>query len=494
MAFPSNIKKPFLQHGFLALALHCQEAFTLLSNDDICTRLRKALRASYDKSDYWCYLISYFGDDQFGNVVYECDGAIKQAPYTCSQNGASIDIEKAINVYPVTTYVQATEAALREAGARNSASDLKQLQTIHDHSVALGASCKAAESAPASTAPLKLTEAAAFPVDIQLREAMGTGKKIKLIAPGKGSTAFYTAEMLKRDGPGVFKAGTPMRFDHPTPAEEAARPEGSVKDWKAVLATDAVYLDEAIAPAGEGLYSELKPFSDGVQTIEEKGPYAGVSISAWGEPLRENGKIVMREGVPVLAKLTSADGVDMVTRAGAGGMFLQEAARTANPNPGGDSEMDAAELKKLQENQTSLMVTNQRLLERALRGDAREEAVRILKGSSLVDAAKERVIEAALAQVIPATDGVLDTVKFKESVDLLAKREGEYVASLTGSGGVRGLGAPAPAAVVPIDAKEAERKAADQKKLRETAIRNFEEWGQTRAVAEASADRMLGVA
>jgi hypothetical protein len=54
---------------------------------------------------------------------------------------------------------------------------------------------------------------------------------------------------------------------------------------------------------------------------------------------------------------------------------------------------------------------------------------------------------------------------------------------------VRGVGAGAP--VVPIDAKEAERKVEAQKKLRESSVRNFMEMGMPKAAAEASADRML---
>jgi hypothetical protein len=128
----------------------------------------------------------------------------------------------------------------------------------------------------AGEATLKLVESTAFPIDLELRETFGGGRKIKLIAPGKGSTAFYTAEVLKRDGPLVFTAGTPMRIDHPTQQEAAARPEGSVKDWGAVLEKNAYWLDEAEAgAAGAGLFSEIKAFSDHAQTIEEKGPVCG---------------------------------------------------------------------------------------------------------------------------------------------------------------------------------------------------------------------------
>lgn len=149
--------------------------------------------------------------------------------------------------------------------------------------------------------------------------------------------------------------------------------------------------------------------------------------------------------------------------------------------------MDAAELKKLQESLASQAATNQRLLERAIRGDAREEAKRILKGTTLIEAAKERVIESVTRDfaAIPQKDGALDTVKFTEAVNAAAKAEGQYVASLIGSGQVRGMGAPAPV----IDAKESERQAADDKKLRESRIANYMRLGLTKEAAEKTVDR-----
>ena len=89
-----------------------------------------------------------------------------------------------------------------------------------------------------------------------------------------------------------------MRIDHPTRAEESQRPEGSVKDWGAVLKHDAVWMDSYVSKSGTdygaGLYSEVMPFSDHAATIAEKGPYAGVSICANGNALTEAGKTVMR--------------------------------------------------------------------------------------------------------------------------------------------------------------------------------------------------------
>ena len=293
---------------------------------------------------------------------------------------------------------------------------------------------KEALSYRAKDGAIRVTESTAFAEDlVSIREAasaQGGPKLIKLISPGKGSTAFYTAEMLKRDGPTVFKAGTPMRIDHPTQAEEAARPEGSVKDWGAVLADDAKWLESYVSPStgkdnGPGLYASIKPFSDHAQTIEEKGPYAGVSIAAWGEPLKENGRVVMKQGVPVLTSLKAADGVDMVTRAGAGGLFVSEAARAATTQTQ-EASMDAEEKLLLQ-----------RLVEKDIRRDAITEGVAALAEVELPNQAKMYIVETVVDRGVPKKDGALDSVKLKEAINAEARRFGGAIGAgprVTGMG------------------------------------------------------------
>jgi hypothetical protein len=342
------------------------------------------------------------------------------------------------------------------------------------------------------TGSLKLTESVSFSVDIPLREAFSVGTKIKLIAPGKGSSAWYTEAALKQAATDkIFHAGLPMRIDHPTAAEEAARPEGSVKDWGAVLARDAEWLESYVGKdgkdLGKGLYSEIKPFSDHAQTIQEKGPYAGVSIRANGNAVTEAGRPAMKDGVPLLKEFTSADGADMVTRAGAGGMFLSEAAKPANPNTGGATEMEAAEISKLVEAAVKaalapVIAQQVPLTERAIRGDAREAATKILKDVTLHEAAKSMVIDTVL-QNIPQKDGALDEVKFAEAVNAEVKRLGAVIAASTGSGRVVGMGA----APVEIKPEEAARRAALAKTDEEEAVRIFESLGLPKEAATFAA-------
>jgi hypothetical protein len=337
------------------------------------------------------------------------------------------------------------------------------------------------ESAASHPTGLKLVESAMTTEVIRLQEARAD-YEIKLIAPGKGSSAFYPVEVLQRDGPKVFKAGTHVYLNHPTAAEEAQRPEGDVANLAGVLTTGAVY-HEAHAK-GPGLFARMKVFADHATMVEEKAAHVGMSIRASG--VAEAGKT--REGVPVLKELTGAESVDVVTHAGAGGMILTEAARNAaESTTGGATDMDAAEVTKIVEAAVKAALAPVQaqqvpLLERALRGDAREEATRILSGVTLHEAAKTLVIENVLTN-IPSKDGQLDTAKFKEAVDAEAKRIGAALAAATGSGRVTGMGA----APVQIDAKEAERRAQQAKDDEANAISVFESLGMPKDAATAAA-------
>ncbi|MGH7489245.1 MAG: hypothetical protein ACREMY_27125, partial [bacterium] len=99
---------------------------------------------------------------------------------------------------------------------------------------------KAGNTMSAAASTINLTESAATLETIVLKEAR-SDYEIKLISPGEGSSAFYPAEVLKRDGPKVFTKETHVYLNHPTKTEEAERPENDVRNLAGVLTTDAVY-------------------------------------------------------------------------------------------------------------------------------------------------------------------------------------------------------------------------------------------------------------
>jgi hypothetical protein len=346
------------------------------------------------------------------------------------------------------------------------------------------------EAAKTTVGTLALVESASTLETIVLKEAKAD-YGIKLIAPGKGSSAFYPKEVLERDGPKVFKAGTHVYLNHPTAAEEASRPEGDVKNLAGVLTTTAVYNESGAS--GPGLYARMKVFADHAQTVEEKAPHVGMSIRASG--IAESGK--SKDGLPVLKELTSAESVDVVTKAGAGGMILQESATGAITTQEADT-MSPDEVKKLVESAVTAAVAEANkpvaeLRQRALRSDAREEGERLLETVTLPEEAKAKIIREAVRSIPLTEAGELDLKKFSESIVELAKTEGAYLAKITGSGKVFGMG---PTIVTESDEK-AQRKAEkkrlkEAKRLKESGRDAFEALGMPKDAAKIAA--MRGVA
>jgi hypothetical protein len=476
-----------LSPGFLAVAAKLQEAATAMSQSDIRTRITSALTdafktgSGYGYSYSYAYVVDIFGDDTGGDVVYSYNDDLKKAPYTITGASCKIDTTKAVAVAPLTTYEVQGDTAVTEAGARNSKRDLAQIQAIHDNASKLGANCKMAEAAaPPASGSLKLIESTAWREDtIELLEAAGGSveMEIKLIAPGKGSSAFYPAEVLKRDGPKCFLKNTQIYINHATRAEEAARPEGDWHKLAGALNSDAYWKESA--KHGAGLYATALFTSEHAPLIREKSAYSGMSIRANGSAVMEAGQPKLQDGVPILAALTSAESVDVVTRAGAGGLILNEAQRIAAPAA---QEQGMTEQEKTQLSEAT--ANNAWLRKRVIRGDAEKLAGTILKDCTLAEAAKLRVIETCLNSV-PEKDGELDRVVFTEAVTAEAKREGAYVASFGASGQVRGMGA-APGAV---ELTEAQRAEADLKNKRENdeAVKVFESFGMSKEAAAAAA-------
>lgn len=140
----------------------------------------------------------------------------------------------------------------------------------------------------------------------------GRTQLVQLIDPGKGSSGYYSAEVLETAATErVFPAGTHMYLDHPTATENEERPERSVKDLAAVLASDATW-------TGESLVAEVTVFAPYRDAIKEIGPSIGVSIRASAMVSESpEGRIIDRL-VP-----GSGTSVDFVTHAGRGGKVLE---------------------------------------------------------------------------------------------------------------------------------------------------------------------------
>ena len=137
----------------------------------------------------------------------------------------------------------------------------------------------------------------------------GAGRyRIRIIAPGRGSTGMYTAPNLAESAP-LFVPGTHMFFDHQTMTEDWERPERSVRDLAGVFESGAEIMPDGSLEANIKVY----PSVNGI--IRERWADIGVSINGWSvDEIGPDGV------VPVLAGIQS---VDFVTRAGAKGAVLE---------------------------------------------------------------------------------------------------------------------------------------------------------------------------
>jgi hypothetical protein len=259
--------------------------------------------------------------------------------------------------------------------------------------------------------------------------------RIKLIRDGWGSSAYYPEEVLKRDGPKVFPKGTKMYADHPGVMDEKNRPERSIKDIAAVTTTDAAWENDP--KGGRGLYANAKVMDDWRAPIEARAAHIGTSIRAMG--MGSQGEREGRTGT-ILEKFTSGKSVDFVTEAGADGKIisLAESARSrATEEDGMADEKELAEARtKLQEAETRARRAEERLI---LRETA--DAVRaLLEKAKIAPLTKQRIVETVSANP-PLKDGKLDTAALETAVADAVKTEVKYLAEVTGSGKVKGLGA-----------------------------------------------------
>jgi len=274
---------------------------------------------------------------------------------------------------------------------------------------------------------------------------------IKIIGPGWGTSGYYSPDVLERDGPKILRAGTKMFWDHPTPEEEAARPEGSLRNLAAQLAGDARW--ENTNPMGAGLYADAKVFSPFKDAVDELAPHIGVSIRGLGRA--KEGEAEDREG-RIIEEIAAVHSVDFVTIPGAGGQILQlfESARREavdQTQDRGGSEME--ELEKLQKaceeledkladsekEKAEAKAESARLKEADLLRRAKDFVGGKLAEVEVADVTRNRLLE-ALSKNPPIVDGELDEKALEEQITTTVMDEVAYIAKVADSGSIRGMG------------------------------------------------------
>jgi hypothetical protein len=251
--------------------------------------------------------------------------------------------------------------------------------------------------------------------------------KIRVIAPGEGSSAYYPADVLKRDGPQVFTKGTQAFVNHQSRTEEAERPEGSVHDLIGSLSEDAHWEDQG--EAGPGLYSFLEVVPDMREWLNNRAKHVGMSIRAAGMARRSKD-----QAKPTMERLTFAKSVDVVTRAGAGGVLIpvrESADEEATVIAGAVPVEEQGDLMQEQLNEalariSELEAQNTQLKTSLIEAAAKAQVAEALAVTNAPVAVKERVAARALQQ-IPLTEGAIDIAALNVRVDEALKAEMTYL-------------------------------------------------------------------
>lgn len=287
---------------------------------------------------------------------------------------------------------------------------------------------------------------------------------LKLIAPGKGSSGYYTTEVLKRDGPRVFTRGMHNFIDHPTPQEEAERPEGSINRLGSTLVEDAhwldAYRDASGVDAGPGLYARATVAPGFVESLDAIANNIGTSIRATGKA--RMGQIGDYKG-PIIEQITSAKSVDYVTMPGAGGKVLSlvESARKQ-----GVIEMGATEeLAELRQMVSTLATGLTAIRESTIRAQAPAIVSGYLDQYPTLPPAIKAKLAATLPAQAPLTESrdAIDVTGVATLVETAVKNELAYVQQLgadLGFGAIVGFGSINP--ITESDPAQAAKAAEDE--------------------------------
>lgn len=303
---------------------------------------------------------------------------------------------------------------------------------------------------------IRLVESAGIE-PLKLKESGAINPLVKIISPGRGSSGYYTKELLERDGPQIFKRGTLMYINHATAAEEAARPEGDYSKLAAVTTADAYW--DGQGPDGPALYAPAKVFSGVAAEVAEKAPFTGVSIRASGQYAEAKGSGLTKkiaeskiapDGKPgLIGKLTNADSIDLVTKAGRDGKLLLESATE------GENDMDKNEVQALIESSLAPLKAENKSLREMLHATKAPAIIgKHLVNVRLPEAAKQKIIEGLMFSVPMTEAGAVDDVKLAAMVEAQAKDWAALLPALGVNANPAAFGTPMSEADVTADIKE----------------------------------------
>lgn len=134
--------------------------------------------------------------------------------------------------------------------------------------------------------------------------------RMRIIKPGKGSSANYLEETLRRDGPTAWPIGTQIFFDHLTEGDYyERRGQHSIKDLVGVTTATPEYI-EGDENTG-GLWTDVRFFENAVGFISDAMEFIEASIEASG--MQDD------EGNAMSIIYSPTNAIALVPRGGAGG-------------------------------------------------------------------------------------------------------------------------------------------------------------------------------
>jgi hypothetical protein len=250
--------------------------------------------------------------------------------------------------------------------------------------------------------------------------------RVRLIeADVMGSSGYYSTEVLRRDGPKAFPAGTHVYFDHATEAESYERPERSVKDLAGALIEDAQYED---GPDGKGLFARVQFFPDYIPKIEAMAEVMPVEMS-----IRAAGTIEENESGRIVTSIVHGMSVDVVTRAGAGGRLISmtEAAKPAAAQVANLSEADKKVMTDLATGITTLNTTMTSFLNKLAESQKAKEEADEKKNELSAGQIVAKLAESALPA--PSQKRLAESYVKGADLDKMIEDEKAYVTSITES-------------------------------------------------------------
>lgn len=240
--------------------------------------------------------------------------------------------------------------------------------------------------------------------------------RVRLIeADVMGSSGYYSAEVLRRDGPTAFPEGTHVYFDHATESESFERPERSVKDLAGMMIEAAKYED---GPDGRGLFARVQFFPDHKERVEAMHSVVGMSI-------RAAGTIEESESGRVVTSIVKGISVDIVTHAGAGGRLIKmtESAKPV-PQVAQLSEADKATMSGLASGIATLNTTMSTFLEKLAESQTKENEVEKLTVGQLT----AKLAESGLP--VPSQTRIAAAYVDGQDIDAVIEAEKAYVAEI----------------------------------------------------------------